>query len=46
MKPCREEYGMGDRPDFPTMAEVQSADAEQLARWYLAGLIGFCPDDV
>lgn len=25
---------MGDRPDFPTMAEVESADVEQLARWY------------
>ena len=25
---------MGDRPDFPTMAEVENADIEQLARWY------------
>jgi hypothetical protein len=25
---------MGDRPDFPTMAEVENADVEQLARWY------------
>jgi hypothetical protein len=22
------------RPDFPTMAEVEQADHEQLARWY------------
>lgn len=25
---------MGDRPDFPTMADVENADVEQLARWY------------
>ena len=25
---------MGDRPDFPTMAEVENAGVEQLARWY------------
>jgi hypothetical protein len=23
-----------DRPDFPTLAEVESASHEQLARWY------------
>ena len=34
MKPYREEDGMGDRPDFPTMEEVEKADHEQLARWY------------
>jgi hypothetical protein len=22
------------RPDYPTMAEVEAADVEQLARWY------------
>jgi hypothetical protein len=25
---------MGDRPDFPTMEQVERADHEQLARWY------------
>jgi len=25
---------MGDRPDFPTMEQVEKADHEQLARWY------------
>jgi hypothetical protein len=25
---------MDDRPDFPTMAQVEKADREQLARWY------------
>lgn len=34
MEPCREEDGMGDRPDFPTMEQVEKADYEQLARWY------------
>ena len=23
-----------DRPDFPTMEQVEKADREQLARWY------------
>jgi hypothetical protein len=23
-----------DRPDFPSMAQVEAADREQLARWY------------
>jgi hypothetical protein len=26
--------GLGDRPDFPTMEEVEKANHEQLARWY------------
>lgn len=25
---------MSDRPDFPTMEAVESANVEQLARWY------------
>ncbi len=25
---------MGDRPDFPTMEQVQKASVEDLARWY------------
>ncbi len=25
---------MQDRPDFPTMEQVEEADHEQLARWY------------
>jgi len=25
---------MQDRPDFPTMAEVEKASHEQLARWF------------
>jgi hypothetical protein len=25
---------MSDRPDFPTMEEVQKASVEDLARWY------------
>ena len=25
---------MSDRPDFPTMQQVEKADKEQLARWY------------
>lgn len=25
---------MIDRPDFPTMAQVETADLEQLARWF------------
>jgi hypothetical protein len=25
---------MQDRPDFPTMDQVEKADHEQLARWY------------
>jgi len=25
---------MVDRPDFPTMEQVEKADHEQLARWY------------
>jgi hypothetical protein len=26
--------GMGDRPDFPTMEQVEKANPEQLARWF------------
>lgn len=25
---------MGDRPDFPTMEQVEKASHEELARWY------------
>jgi len=25
---------MGNRPDFPTMDQVEKANHEQLARWY------------
>ena len=25
---------MGNRPDFPTMEQVEKANREQLARWY------------
>jgi len=26
--------GMSDRPDFPTMEQVEKANPEQLARWF------------
>ncbi len=26
--------GVSNRPDFPTMGQVEKADHEQLARWY------------
>jgi hypothetical protein len=26
--------GLSNRPDFPTMEQVEKADHEQLARWY------------
>lgn len=35
---------MHERPDFPTMKQVEKADREQLARWYSHLLAGETPE--